>query len=157
MKKMPAFTVLETIIALTISAIVISGTFVMYQMIFKQWTKYRRLTNEVYDAVNMERLLKEDAAGCSYMYTTTSGLYFERTDTMHVVYSIQDSFIVRSCGRLDTFYTGACTREAFFNKKSVADSALIDHVNLSFIKEEDSNYVSIEKQYAAEQLFRFNH
>jgi len=156
MKRVEAFTVLEMIMALTISAIVISGAFTLYQMIFAQWIQYRKLTNQVYEAVNMERLLKEDAANCAYMYTTYSGLRFDQANEKSVVYSIQDSFMVRDGGRLDTFYTGACVRDASFNNKPVGDSALVDRINLSFIKGEDSNYVYIHKQYAAEQLFHLN-
>jgi len=156
MKKVAAFTVLEMIISLAISAIVISGAFTLYRLIFIQWGQYRKSTNDVYETVNMERLLKEDAAACAYMYTTPSGLRFDWEENKHVVYSIQDSFIVRDGGRLDTFYIGNCTRKTYFNGTSVTDSALTDRIDLFFSKGEDSNSIYIHKQYAADQLFRLD-
>ena len=157
MKKVHAFTVLVMIVAMAISAITISAAFALYQMIFVQWTRYRTTTNEVYEAVTMERLMKEDAAASSYVYATHAGMRCVGEDK-NVAYIFQDSIVIRNGGRLDTFHVGACSRTMFFNNKPVADSALADVLHFTFVSvKEDSNYIHIIKNYAADELFRLDH
>ena len=157
MKRVQAFTVLEMIVAMAISAITISAAFALYQMIFIQWTRYRAATNEVYETVTMNRLMKEDAAACLYLYMTNAGMNCAY-ENKNVIYVFQDSAVIRNGGRLDTFHVGTCNRIASFNGKPVIDSSLADEVHLTFVKEEDdSNYIHITKHYAADELFRLDH
>lgn len=154
-KSFEAFTLLEMMIALVLSSIVFSMSFMCYSVVFKQFKNYKMITGAVNETDQLNVALQTDFFSASHIYDKEGGIDFEFEDRPDVRYSFFESMITRETNdRLDSFTVSVSDIE----KKSHADQAgmnrLVYQMLFKIRINENTEVFRFDKKYSsADQMF----
>ena len=157
MRKIEAFTILELVVAMIISAIVISITYTSYFFISESYQSFN-VKNENLSLINdLDLLLKHDFYKAVVITKTDSGINIH-TKKGNVAYTIGPDFLVRLAAKIDTFKLQTPEIQMTFEGAPIDDAAIteeqnrIDNLHLTFIYHDESFTFHYHKQYSSADL-----
>jgi prepilin-type N-terminal cleavage/methylation domain-containing protein len=104
MKKIKAFTLIELLIGMIISALVISFAYTAYILMHRQFLKYKDNRKQITDTMTLNTILNNDFSGSQWVYYQEESLVFS-TPGNTLEYIFGDSMMVRIAGEVsDTFH-----------------------------------------------------
>lgn len=114
-RKLPAFTVLELLIGMIVSAIVLATMFSAYHIISQQALNYSKRSAAYMMRSQLHSLLTRDVL-CSDSVSFSAEEKLQcMDDGRTVLYQIQDTFVVREWNdQRDTFFTRGLHTEEYF-------------------------------------------
>lgn len=154
-KKIPAFTLIEVVIAMLIAAIAITITYTAYQIINGTYQGYIKKQHNLAAYTIADKLLKKDFQLARHMTGNGNQLHIE-LDSGLVNYEFKENFITRELVPLpvDTFFLPVKKVEFSFEKKVAGDETAIDELNLEAMLEGQQISLVYKKNYSAQDLFK---
>lgn len=101
--KVDAFTLLELVIAMLLSALVIGITYSAYTITGQTYQRFRQQNDTSQRLILLDELLAKDISRADTVYHSADGLLIRRDSTL-ITYTIDSSRVIRSAGRIDTFH-----------------------------------------------------
>jgi prepilin-type N-terminal cleavage/methylation domain-containing protein len=157
-KHYPAFTLMELIVVLSLSAIVTSIAYAAFNILYQQYYIQRNTNSYNYKVTLFERLLTRDFGESESVISTDDGVICQMPSGLPVVYGWgNNEYILRSKGiQSDTLYIQSISPQLYFKQTIVNGSQnLVDRVVLSLkMKDEDVSLGAI-KYYGANVLMNY--
>lgn len=156
-RTLKAFTILELIITMMISAILIGMAFTMYSIVSRSYQSFSKKNDEVLTMLTLDRLLKKDFSTAERIARKDSALLIiSRADTAR--YTFKSGFLVRTRGITDTFRVDHRQLETKFEGRryeaSVDSAALQDELSFGISYHEQVIPYHYRKQYSSETLLQ---
>lgn len=105
MRKLKAFTLMELLIGMIVSAIVISFCYLSYAMIYKQFVSYRTVKQELVEALEFHSVLNRDFVDAQKATFRETELTLISYKNRNVIYNFEAEFVLRKTGEVvDTFF-----------------------------------------------------
>ncbi|HLC83714.1 MAG TPA: prepilin-type N-terminal cleavage/methylation domain-containing protein [Bacteroidia bacterium] len=121
MQKLKAFTLMELLIGMIVSAIVISFCYMSYGMIYKQFINYKTVKQELVETMQFHSVLNRDFADAQKVLFKENELTL--VNAKNVSYNFETEFVFRQAGEVvDTF---------FLNPVNISVDYLMTENNLS--------------------------
>lgn len=103
MQKLKAFTLMELLIGMIVSAIVISFCYLSYGMIYKQFINYKTIKQELVETMQFHSVLSRDFADAQKVLFKENELTL--VNNKNVNYNFETEFVLRKTGEaVDTFF-----------------------------------------------------
>lgn len=152
--KISAFTVLELIVAMTVSVIVIAIGYGAFNLINKQYNTQLQQKMKKAHMANFITNIDEDCFVSSRIFLEEDKLVLITSDSLTISYDFNDSTIARNqSNRSDTLIISDYKIEFFFENKEIR-SGLVDQFILKIDNYSFSELV-INKKYASAELIKF--
>lgn len=104
MKKLKAFTLIEVLVAMSLSGIVVSASYFCYNTVTRQFSSFRKANSEAMHVVLLRSLLAQDICSLPYMKANSEYEVELFSDKRKVSYSFDTDHILRTQNTLtDTF------------------------------------------------------
>ncbi len=157
--KLKAFTILETMLGMMLSAILIGFAYFAYLAINHSYSAFIAKNDEMVTLLRLDELLKKDFLKARTITRNQSGIELQ-IDIDHVDYIFTPVYIVRKSIITDTFKvttvstTMLAGNEMIDKTTSSASENRIDQLNLSLVYKNDTINYQYQKLYSAENLFK---
>ena len=151
-QQLSAFTLMEIMVALSITAVVLSLSFYGFQLLQLQFTQYQKQQDKVAQSRRCLTLLQRDVESCQYLYKVDQQLQLlSQQDTLW--YTFLPQLVIRQYGGIhrDSFIANVRCKQAWFEDQKTNDG-LIDELTLSIAMTEFVKTLSLQKIYSAEDL-----
>jgi len=150
--KIHAFTILEMVITMMVSALLIGLALTAYMVVYRSYLSFEKKNGETSDILQMDRTLQRDFARSQHVYSSPEGLILYGRDTLF--YDFKAAYIVRRSARADTFHVEVRDVQALFeNKPLAAGDSLIDRLSFRLVLRKDTIPFIYHKLYSSEELF----
>lgn len=148
--KLKAFSLLEVLVALTISTILFGVVGSAYFIILENYHRYKQTQEISYDTYTLHRLLFMDMDKSSSVNAVSQNnlAYFNFKDTVY--YEFQDELVVRKAQMEDTFFI-KLEEVNFSYKNENVNSGIIDQLSFSCTNAGQSSFC-FYKNYGADVL-----
>jgi len=159
MKKttLSAFTMLELLITMVISAILTGIAFLMFQIIQQQFLKFEASGNDTLVVDNFNRLFTNDLQTADFWQIKQKYLTCQFKSSS-IDYQFEDDFILRTSTindfKPDTFFIANKNLICYFNQKTVLKGT-VDQCSVLFQFGETWIPVHQQKEYSARQMMTF--
>jgi Tfp pilus assembly protein FimT len=158
--KVNAFTILELVITMMISAILIGLTFTIYGIVTRSYQSFSKKNDEVMVMLTLDRLLRSDFSKAEAVRRQGSKiLIIAHRDT--VCYAFESGFLIRTHGITDTFRVDHQQLDSKFEGRppeTNPDSAVLqDELSFSVTYHDQVIPYHYFKQYSSETLFQNDH
>jgi hypothetical protein len=155
-----AFTILELVITMMISAILIGLTFTIYGIVTRSYQSFSKKNDEVMVMLTLDRLLRRDFSKAEVIMRRRSEiLIIGHNDTAR--YDFGSGFLVRTRGIIDTFKVDYQQLESGFEghpSEINPDTAVLqDELSFSVTYHDQVIPYHYFKQYSSETLFQNDH
>ena len=157
--KLRAFTILEIIIAMLISAILVGMTYTAYTIISKSYLDFIIKNKQMETAIQLDRLLKKDFYSAKKISRDNDGIQLQ-TDSIPVTYVFNPDFITRTQLITDTFKVRMVTWSTSFESRPLGDifpqdeQNQLDDLELHIIVQNEKIPYHYHKQYSSVNLFQ---
>ncbi|MFN6945506.1 MAG: hypothetical protein ACK4ND_11200 [Cytophagaceae bacterium] len=146
-----AFTIVEVIIVLLLSAVVISISYTALVSVNSRLVKFQKGIKNSETLVTLDRVLSYDLSFCRYSISLNDGMSCVYDD--HVVnYSLFEGGVMRTGGEvIDSFFVNVHSLR-FYNLgvEKLVPYQLIDCLSVEYTVDEKSYEVSYSKNYASD-------
>ncbi len=154
---MKGFTLVETLMAITLTAILSIVALYAYQLILKQYRLYDQINEEMYHYQHFSALIRHQAREARYMERYQNQLRFDFGE-YSATYDFEEDIILREHslqpGLIDTLPVSAyLLRSAYENERQ--DYGLIDYCNIQLRAFDEKQALSLSKRYGAEELMNY--
>ncbi|GGH22124.1 PulJ/GspJ family protein [Mucilaginibacter phyllosphaerae] len=158
--KVKAFTILELVITMMISAILIGLTFTIYGIVTRSYHSFSKKNDEVMVMLTLDRLLRRDFSKAEAVRRQgLKVLIIGQNDTTS--YTFDSGFLVRTRGITDTFRVDYQQLDSKFEGRppeTNPDSAVLqDELSFSITYHDQVIPYHYFKQYSSETLFQNDH
>ena len=152
--KIKAFSLLEVLVALTISTILFGLVGSAYFIILENYHKYKFTQEVSYDTYTLHRLLFMDMDKSNYVNAMGQGhlMYINFKDT--VSYEFQDELVIRKAQMEDTFFV-KLDEVNFSYKNTNVSLGVVDQLSFSCANAGKSNFY-FYKNYGADVLINYH-
>jgi len=167
MKRLKGFTVLELMVAMVISSLVISAAYLTLSFIDKRLVEYKKVGENISQAVNLSAAINNDVNNCKFIYKTPGGMELkfrmepssrppEDAGTVDVYstisYSFGSEYVMREVRSLvDTFFVVGSRVDYLLNGNSVSAGALLNALLIRIkVNGQEREYI-VKKEYSAEE------
>lgn len=153
--KLKGFTLLELLIALAISAIVITAGYTALHLTADLFHNNSKHNSQNVMLLQSNYLLQKDFFEAHFIYIEDNELKFFGKDSIHVSYAISEDFMIRNQKEgLDTFKFDEINYGCAL-KGSLVNIGFIDSLSIVF-KQVEENRIILLKEYTAESLIDMN-
>jgi prepilin-type N-terminal cleavage/methylation domain-containing protein len=156
MSRLKGYTVMELIVVMVLSAIVVSIAYTSFDIISKQYLRYKKSHEEISKILMFDLVLTKDFKNSVFVSLDDDGIVCNYSDRK-INYQIDEHFVVRQENDvLDTFKVRVTDFQSDFSGIRVTDPGqLINH--FEFVQQyDDADYLyAYQKEYAAD--FLINH
>ncbi len=151
MKRIKAYTILEVLVAMVISTLVISGSFLAYDMTYKQFKHYQEVSYSTNEAVTFHSVLGKDMAGSTVVRVTDKGLECIPKGEK-VSYEFKSDYVLRKVALVtDTFHVNQeDLLLTFRNVEQKVTGALVDKVTFRINLRGEKQDAVLCKHYGAD-------
>lgn len=153
MKTIKAFTLLEMMIALVLSSIVFSISFVCYSMILKQFLNYKHSSTLIQEAGQLQTTLQTDFFNSQliqYNDITATFIFFERPSVKYLF--VKDFVLRESNNRTDTFHVLVGKPEVRYELNLLRENSLVNDLRLNLKVAEADEVFHFVKRYSSYDL-----
>ena len=148
MNKLKAYTISELVVALVVTAIVISIAGSILLLVKKQYSTYQSSNKELFNINLFQSLLNKDIENAERIYWGNNRLRLE-TGVNAIVYTFDESKVVRiQKGQTDEFLI----QTNDLTIQSLEDKDLVYTVAFEIVEEKHTYPVSLKKEYAPSTL-----
>lgn len=159
-QNLKAFTILELVITMMISAILIGLTFTIYGIVTRSYQSFSKKNDEVMVMLTLDRLLRRDFSKAEAIRRQGSKIFIiGRNDTVR--YDFESGYLVRTRGIIDTFKVDYQQFDSKFEGRSPEinpDSVVLqDELSFSITYHDQVIPYHYFKQYSSETLFQNDH
>ncbi|MDF2456907.1 MAG: hypothetical protein K0R51_2900 [Cytophagaceae bacterium] len=147
MNKIKAYTVIEMLVVMLISAVSIGITYTTYRIFANQYISYKRNSETIAQYVTLDRLLATDFLKADKVLKTSDGILV-KMQTKEVNYKMNEEYVLRyDHSLIDTFRVGGVEFTYWWNgEQQHLPDRLIDQLKFeSNYKEEKLEYVFLKK------------
>lgn len=145
MNKLKAYTILELVMVMLLSAIVISFAYGSYRVVSGMFTRFKQANEQTNQLALLEKLLRQDFLQADYLTQNERELSCFYPDK-RIVYTFEEDHVLRYNRLSDTFFVKP---EAIQVEQILAgDQMLVNQLSLS-IRAEDTVTFYFSKQYPA--------
>ncbi|MGY4538162.1 type II secretory pathway component PulJ [Mucilaginibacter sp. UYNi724] len=152
--KLAAFTILEMVITMMVSALLIGLAFTAYVIVYRSYLAFEKKNGETSIIIQLSKTLQRDFARSRRVCTRPDGLVIYGQDS--IFYEFRNDYMLRRSARSDTFHVEIQNLEMTFENKllttSSADS-LVDRLFFQLLLRKDTIPFSYRKFYSSEELF----
>ena len=147
--KLKAFSIIEILISIIISAIVIGTSYSVFVFTQKGFFKFSNVKAEVRNYFELSTVMRRDIEKAKKVYQVNSSeIELEMTDKT-IQYEFYDAFILRSYDQqLDTFFV-AVDQVVFNQGNDLLIPTLIDFVQLKMNDDGGEKELTLYKDYGA--------
>ena len=150
MQKLKAFTILELLVAMVISSLVISASYLTYDIVYKQFLTFKKVDSNVLQALTFSNILNNDIATGEFVYKSNNGINVIGFDGNETTYYFGSDHIIRNvAGVIDTFSIPATNVKYGEMEGGLMGNGLLDKFEITITINETQNTLSFHKHYAA--------
>ncbi|MEN0052359.1 MAG: hypothetical protein AAGC65_01755 [Mucilaginibacter sp.] len=158
--KLPAFTLLETIIAMGVTAIVIGFTYSAYIIVTHSYLSFSTKNKHMQTVILLDKLLQRDF-NRAVRITAGDHLIRFQLDSGAIQYEFQRDRVIRNQGKPDTLPVQILNLRTAFEQQEIDSTAsdtarLIDEAQLALILEKQQIQYHYHKLYSSANLFNAN-
>jgi hypothetical protein len=152
--KLPAYTVMEMLVVMAISAISIGITYTTYQIFSSQYYGFKKRSEEISVYLQLDKLLTKDMADAEQVLRTPGGVVFKKKDR-ETYYEFTSEWILRNDLLQDTFVVQPM-EVGFFLKGQPQHlpEGLLDELRFESHYKEELLPFRYQKKYGAETWMR---
>ena len=142
---------MEMMVVMVVSAVAITICFTCFNLIQRQFLRFRDSQEAFAVHLEIERLMTKDFSDCRHVFKMRQGCSF-RYALRTVHYEFMDGAIIRSdSARRDTFNLPFSGVEMLQSGRDVVEEGeMIDALRLQFLIDEEEFSLSFQKQYGAD-------
>lgn len=155
-QKLKAFTLMELLIGMIVSSIVIAIGYSTYAIIYKQFSSYKLVKNQVVECMQLNTVLQNDIQGAEFVFFNEDQLKLDSGDKM-ISYHFMDSLIVRDANeQADTFkLRNTDLIPSYAANGGGIGEGLINGLILDITINENIEHFTFMKIYDAETLMKY--
>ncbi|MEM1323509.1 MAG: prepilin-type N-terminal cleavage/methylation domain-containing protein [Bacteroidota bacterium] len=154
---MKGFTLIETLMAITLTAILSIVALYAYQLILKQYRLYDQINEELYHYQHFSALIRHQAREARYMQRYQNQLRFDFGE-YSTTFDFEDKQVLRVHSLqptlVDTLPVNAYLVSSAYEQER-QDFGLIDYCSIQLRAFEETQALSIRKRYGAEELMNY--
>jgi Tfp pilus assembly protein PilE len=155
--KLPAFTIMETMIVMIVAAILIGFTYTAYLLVSQSYMAFSAKNKALQTTLTLDKLLKKDFAQASLITRENHHLVF-KTDSIVTDYAFLPDYITRTKGMTDTFYVKSMNLITGFENLQTDSTAAdppprVDDLQLTILLQKIKIPYHYHKLYSSENLF----
>lgn len=155
MKRLKAFTLIELLIGMILSAIIISFAYSCYSILAKEFLSYKDVKKQINETITLNSILNNDFVNSEFIYYKDDVLTIEKKGSKQE-YSFLENTILRTDGEVtDTFHFSASKINIGYLKESDHSAQILVN-DFSFVAkvldENESFYFT--KNYSAETALK---
>ena len=153
-ERVPAFTVIEIVVTLILTAIVFSIGLFAYRVFHNQFQQYSGEVSKQTELFILKRALDRDIKNCERLELIDAGFNC-LTDTSSTSYIIDGDLLIRgnAFAVQDSFLLqDLLVSTSFENKETLVLGEFIDRIKIEFTQGERRSVFQLEKQYDAYTL-----
>lgn len=154
MKQLTAFTIIEVMVAMAITAVVVSLSFAGLRLVQLQFAQYQRQQTIVADYRRCLTLLKHDVYHSTYVVYTPEHLQcYNIPDTIY--YQFRENHVIRQYGlqHRDTFPVNIAIHNGYF--QGLSRTGLVDELEIHVGLTDFTKHLRHRKVYSAADLIRW--
>ena len=153
LKKIAAFTILEMVVVMLLTAMVVSIAFKSLEMTLQNFQRQKSNDSALAHFSLLDRLLMADIYRSHKVIKVENGFKCCYADGKLIEYStFPEGIIRRQLAVVDTFNTANTTGLFFRNKKEIENDKLIDSVSIDYLYKDISITSNYTKDYTADML-----
>jgi Tfp pilus assembly protein PilE len=155
--KVRAFTILEVVISMLITAIVIAITYTSYSIISKSYGAFNDKNKTMADFALLDHLLRRDFAQAAFIQKDAEGITLTAPNN-NVRYTFSNDYILRQSLRTDTFkFTSQALQVSFEHKPLLAlsdtlEQNRVDEISFDLLYQNEKIPYHYQKDYSSENL-----
>lgn len=155
--KIRAFTILEVVISMLITAIVIAITYTSYSIISKSYGSFNDKNKMLADYALLDHLLRRDVVQASLIQKDEDGITLTAPNK-NIRYTFSNDYILRQSLRTDTFkFTSQALQVSFEHKPILAlsdtlEQNRVDEISFDLLYQNEKIPYHYEKAYSSENL-----
>lgn len=157
MKILKAFTLIEILVAMTLTALLSTFSFQGFQLIQQQYRLHNRINQESIDHQHFFTLVHQDLQKAKYIERYRNQLICNNGPE-EIWYEIGSDFVCRNHSRnkvvRDTFPIQVDLIQTFFQKNEVT-SGLVDACQLKIQLFKEPQNINVTKKYSASDLINY--
>ena len=155
--KIRAFTILEVVISMLITAIVIAITYTSYSIISKSYGAFNDKNKMMADYALLDHLLRRDVAQAAFIQKDAEGIALT-TSNKNVKYTFSNDYIIRQSIRTDTFKFISQNVQLYFEHKPLLtlsdtlEQNRVDEISFDLLYRNEKIPYHYQKAYSSENL-----
>lgn len=150
MNRLKAFTLVELLVGMIISAIIITICYYGYSIIYKQYIMYRKIKSEIVKTMQLDTILKEDFTESEITIYGNNVLFLIKKEGT-INYEFKDSCILRiHRGITDTFRL--TINDFTLHQLPISSGNVVDAFSFESKFLNEKQRFHFEKNYSAETL-----
>ncbi|HUH17851.1 hypothetical protein [Albibacterium sp.] len=153
-KKVPAFTIIEVLIALILTAVVFTISFLSYKIVQDQFKDYSNSADRLVRYLELQKIINLDVDNSLYIEVTDEGFDSVFSDKS-IHYFISDSLVVRRNENavIDSFKFQIVNKQFLFKKNIVTEPGkCFDNLTLTLNINDQQSFIIAKKEYDAQTL-----
>lgn len=152
MKKLKAFTLLEVIVAMVITAVVVSVAITAFLIIQRQFDAYRERGGKIFQVQQARSYFAKDLADAVTAKSAGAILHLTMPNGQTISYHFRAGVLTRETGlREDTIATGIALPD-FGYVTTKSNTSLVNRIGFTMTVDERVYPLSFYKQYSAADL-----
>ncbi|MGN8072590.1 hypothetical protein [Mucilaginibacter sp. 22184] len=156
--KLPAFTIMETILVMVVTAILIGFSYSAYLLISRSYQSFNTKNKHMMTVLQLDKLLKKDFIQARLITLEDRHLIFHG-DSMVTDYEFQPDYILRTRGLTDTFYVQSTAPVTAFEElrsdsTQTGSDNTVDDLQLTVFLQKQKIPYHYHKLYSSENLFQ---
>ena len=156
--KLPAYTIMEMVIAMMIAAIVIGIAFTAFSIVSRAYSGYNQKNSKTAEALRLDKQLRRDIRHAETLLGNKDELLC--TDSTHLIsYAFRNDFVLRKEMVTDTFMVKNNELYFSFENESVSADMLadkeksrVDHISFRLELEKETIPYQYNKIYSSANL-----
>ncbi len=135
MRKLKSFTLLEMMIALMLTSIIVSISYLSYMIIFKEMSGYKNKSKLISEILQINTNLQADINKSDAVYWKNDALFFFCPQNVEIKYYFRNNFILRESGMVqDTFFISPFDlQKKFLNNNQTDENAWIEELSFKAV------------------------
>lgn len=157
-RKIPAFTIMEMLVTMSLSAIAIVCAYMAYNSIFGSFINYQKMNAEIKEYTNLYRFTQSLTSRAHHLQLHENKIIFDENNTTIAELAVNgtDFLLQTNDGQTDTLSVNAVSAEAWFGKNKVNENGNVSKFLLQTEFNKQPFTLTFEKLYDAETLMRLD-
>ncbi|MES2063499.1 MAG: type II secretion system protein [Bacteroidota bacterium] len=149
--KLQAFTILEMVITMMISALIIGFALTAYMIVIRAHASFQQKNDQTAALLQLDRVLQRDIGRGIHMLKTANGILIAgKTDSVR--YEFTTDYVLRISRRTDTTRVQMQDLQTTFEQQPV-DKGLTDEISFKVTCNQQTIPLTYHKYYSSEDLF----
>ncbi len=158
-KRIPAFTLIELIVAMALSGIVIGIIYTSHTIIEQQYTRIKLSGQKISQLKNLNFLLENDFNESESILKNLNQVSLNKDgNSNHIVYLFEEEYVIRNkMNHVDTFFVKTKKIESKFLYPAINSNNFIEELKIEIITFDESIFFTLNKTYASDIFLKSEH